>query len=431
MQGLSLQLRQRQKLAQQVQLSLKLLPLSAAQLHNHIRHQLRCNPALVWRGGSAGGGSGQGQSAFDVALATTASTASLSEHLLQQLYQQQVSDAITLLAEIIIDELNEDGYLRQSLAQLQRDYVAAMQPSLATQSNWNVALQLVQSFEPAGVAAVDLRDCLRLQLIQQPDSSTRQLALQLLAKDLQQLARPDFEALASRYHCRLAQAEAALQLIRSLEPKPGRPFASAAAAVQADAEIIARGDQLDVKLLQNISGELDYQTRSAATPAQRQAAKQLLQALQLREQNLYNIISATVHRQQAMLRQLDRTLMQPLSQAELAQHLRLHPSTISRAVRTRYLLWQGELLPLQSLFSHAVSQSAKQNSMQPAAAGEAIKATLQQLVKAEPEHKPLTDVQLQVQLATAGYHIARRTVAKYRQQLQIPTASQRGKALRY
>jgi RNA polymerase sigma-54 factor len=190
--------------------------------------------------------------------------------------------------------------------------------------------------------------------------------------------------------------------------------------IQADAEILQQGEQLQIRLLQPASEAIELRSTASASAAQRQAAKQLLQALQLREQNLYNIISAAAEQQIDMLMSQDQTRAKPLSQADLAAQLGLHPSTVSRAVRTRHVLWRGQPLPLRSLFSHGLV-TADGDSV----ASMAIKATLRQIVAAEPANKPYSDAKLQQMLARQGYSIARRTVAKYRQLLGLPASHQR------
>jgi len=422
--GLSLRLQQRQKMAQQVQLSLRLLPLNQSQLQRYLSQQLRSNPALGWRTGSLPAAAGSATtSAHDIALATHVGTATLHEHLLQQLYQHPASDELKLLAEIIIDALDEDGYLTQPLATLRAEQQTQQALHAIPLRHWQQALQLVQALEPAGVAASDLSECLRLQLQLEPDSPQRQLAWHLINDDLQQLAAADVAELATQQHSDPATVTQALQLIRSLEPKPGRPYAAAADLVQADAEITQAADsQLQVRLLQPASEQLELLSTARASAAQRQAARQLLQALQLREQNLYNIISTAAALQADMLIAQDQTLTRPLTQAELATRLGLHPSTVSRAVRTRHVLWRGQLMPLRHLFSRAVD-TADGDSV----ATTAIKAALQQLVDADSPEQPASDQQLQHRLAELGYPIARRTVAKYRQQLGIAPAHRRRK----
>ena len=271
---------------------------------------------------------------------------------MQQLYQQPISDEQMLLAEIIVDALDEDGYLSAPLRELRA--ANSQQPDLpsATEQQWQQALALVQSLEPMGVAATDLVDCLRLQLLQEAASPQRELALKLIHEDLKLLAGGASATLAARHDSDTDSVAAALQMIRTLEPKPGRPFAASAAPVQADAEIVQQDEQLDVGCCSRPAPASNCTTTPAASAAQRQAAQQLLQALQLREQNLYNIISAAARQQAAMLINHDATLTRPLTQTDLAAHLGLHPSTISRAVRSRYALWRGKLLSLRKLFSH-------------------------------------------------------------------------------
>jgi len=420
--GLALRLQQRQKLAQQVQLSISLLPLNGQQLQRYLQLRLQDNPALGWRSGNLPAATAGIDSAavHDIALATHAATPSLSEHLLQQLYLHDCADELKLLAEIIIDALDEDGYLPLALADLRAAHMALPDLPSTPTALWQQALQLVQSLDPAGIAAADLADCLRLQLLQEPASSQRELALQLINDDLQELATAESTQLAARHGCEVAAIKQAVQMIRSLEPKPGRPFAAVADVVQADAEILQQAGQLQVRLLQPASEAIELRNSARASAAQRQAARQLLQALQLREQNLHNIISAAAEQQVDMLMTQDQTRAKPLSQTELAAQLGLHPSTISRAVRTRHVLWRGKLLPLSSLFSHSLT-TADGNSV----ASMAIKATLQQIVAAEPANKPYSDTKLQQMLARQGYTIARRTVAKYRQLLGLAASHQR------
>lgn len=444
------QLRQ-QMLAPQLQLAMQLLPLGAAQLGAYLRQQIDNNPALDWRSKStersSTGGDPTARSAIDIALATTAQTTGLSDHLLWQLQLEVVNDQLRERAEIIIDALDRDGYLRIQLTELQQQLDHTEMTDAAKQL-WHAALSLIQAFEPTGVGARNLAECLRLQLEQSHAGDTHQaLAIQLVEQHLGELARPDVNVLAAQLNCDAQDVVTAVALIHSLNPRPGLAFdASPATYIQPDLRFVAHSSSANnlepesdhvqtsdkvfsAELIHPFSQHLQLSDPSTSNAAQRREAQSLLSALALREQSLLRV-GMLLARYQAGFLTHGVAAIRALTRVQVAEQLELHPSTITRALQDKYAETPDGVIPLKDFFSTALKKPATdaplragQSDQPPAAA--AARARLLTLINNENPNKPLSDAELCRRLHQAGFPLARRTVVKYRQQLGIENSRKR------
>ncbi len=445
----SQQLRQ-QMLAPQLQLAMQLLPLGAAQLGAYLRQQIDNNPALDWRSKTSShsqiSGDPSARSAIDIALATTAQTTGLNDHLLWQLQLEVVNDQLRECAEIIIDALDRDGYLRTQLSALQQQLDHTGITDVGKQL-WDAALKLIQAFEPTGVGARNLAECLCLQLEQNHAGDTHQvLAVQLVEQHLDELARPDVNVLAAQLNCDAEDIAAAVALIHSLNPRPGRAFDdSPATYIQPDLRFVPdsgnnhlasgsdhtqTGDTVfSAELIHPFSQHLQLSDQSTGSAAQRREAQSLLSALALREQSLLRV-GMLLARYQAGFLTHGVDAIRALTRVQVAEQLELHPSTITRALQDKYAETPSGIIPLKDFFSTALKKPAThtplragQSDQPPAAA--AARARLLTLINNEDPHKPLSDAQLCRRLHQAGFPLARRTVVKYRQQLGIENSRKR------
>lgn len=451
------QLRQ-QMLAPQLQLAMQLLPLGSTQLSTYLRQQIHNNPALNWRsnaGATTGtGGSSSETSAIDVALATTWQSTGLSDHLLWQLQLEIIDDDLRQRAEIIIDALDRNGYLRTGFAELQQQLTHTDNANTRSSQPWQRALKLIHAFEPTGVGARNLGECLQLQLEQNFPGHTQQaLALQLVEQHLNELARPDPASLAAKLNCDAQQINTAVELIHSLNPRPGLAFDdSPAGYIQPDLRFIVdssnstRPDQPDeydqydqpgqpgdkifsAELIHAFSRQLQLSDPSTGNTTQRREAQALLSALALREQSLLRV-GMLLARYQAGFLTHGISAIRALTRVQLAEQLELHPSTITRALQDKYAETPHGVIPLKDFFSVALKAPGADvplrpgESDQPPAAA-AARARLATLVENEDKHKPLSDAELCRRLRQAGFPLARRTVVKYRQQLGIENSRKR------
>ncbi len=436
--GQQQQLRQ-QQLSPQLQLTMQLLPLNSIRLAGYLQQQLNSNPWLSWRGQSSAGsgtGSSTGSSAHDVALATHAAATGLQDHLLWQLRLEPITDELQLCAEIIIDELDRDGYLRSSLNEL-AEQLGEQAPA---QHCWQQALNLIHSFEPTGAGARNLRECLRLQLEQNHPAHPHQaLALRLTDQYLDELARLANPALrahcATQLDCQPADIAAALELIHALNPRPGLMFDdSPNLYIRPDLRFV-RGSghhhnglpRYAAELVNPFSNQLQL-SDSGGNATQRREAQALLAALGLREQSLLRVGQLLAEHQAGFLQQ-GEAVLRPLTRVQVAEQLGLHPSTVTRALQDKYADTPQGLLPLKDFFSVPLSASKTTpvragESTEPRSAG-AARARLAALISNEDPQQPLSDARLCRRLQQAGFAVARRTVVKYRQQLGIENSRKR------
>ncbi len=425
--GFSQQLGQQQQLRQQMlaphlQLTMQLLPLNTDQLNSYLHQQLEHNPLLSLRNHH----SNTANSPLDIALATRQQQTGLADHLLWQLGLEQVNPRQHQYTEIIIDSLGPDGYLRTAFKELneQLDDLPLDEPG------WQQALTLVQSFEPTGVGARNLIECLSLQLEQNfPVDALQKLALQLVNNHLQALAKPDIVALAGQLNVTEPDINKAIGLVHSLNPRPGLIFDSRPTNyVQPDLRFVNNVNQsgFQAELTHSFSSLL--QISGEGTANQQREAKALLSALTLREQSMLRVGELLALHQAAFLEH-GVTAIRPLTRLQVAEQLGLHPSTITRTLQGKYAETPLGVIPLKDFFSVAL-QGKPSNPEQPgqtsdAPAAVAAIANLATLIRDEDHHHPLSDAELCQRLQQAGFPVARRTVVKYRQRLGIENSRKR------
>lgn len=355
--------------------------------------------------------------------------ADLHGELAWQLAMRPLSPQDRAIAAAMIDAIDDDGYLRASDA----DLIAALQPEWSVGSDeLAVVRHLIQQCDPPGVGARDLRECLLLQLRAQKTDPVRDLALRIVGDWLEQLPRTDVATLARRLNTSTAQIEAALKRIRSLNPRPGeRPGDSDADAVIPD--LIARKVngrwrvQLNTAAAPAIGISRHYERMAAASRGETgsylrgrlQEARWLMKSLQQRGETLLKVGNCIVREQGAFLDYGPQAL-RPLTLRAIADEVGLHESTISRATTRKYMATPRGVFELKRFFSSGVSTSEGGE-----ASATAIQAMIRKLIDAEPKHRPLSDQALTDALKAAGIQVARRTVAKYREAMNIPSSSDR------
>ena len=382
---------------------------------------------------SASNGSGSGNSANrddDGMEPQNAAPESLQEHLLWQLNLTPMEPRAKAIATVLIDALNTDGYLAEGIDAV----LAALPPHLkATLEEVEAVRRRLQHFDPTGVASIDLPDCLRAQL-EQFDASTpyRDLALRIVESELELLARNDMAKLARRLHASEEETAAAALLIRSLDPRPGAamdttPVEYVAPDVYARKEgtrwrvLLNPDSQPKLSLNQHYCGLIAQARGEDASwmRGQLQEARWLIKSLESRAETLLKVAEAIVRRQSAFL-DYGPEAMQPLVLREVAEEVGMHESTISRVTTRKYIHTPRGTYELKYFFSSGVSTEDGGS-----ASATAIQAMLRKLVDHEDPRKPLSDQALAEELHGKGIQVARRTVAKYREILRIPSSSER------
>jgi RNA polymerase sigma-54 factor len=294
----------------------------------------------------------------------------------------------------------------------------------------------LQRFDPSGVASLNLRDCLLAQL-EQFDAATpqRELALRIVDGELDLLARNDIPRLARRLRADEDETAAAAVLIRSLDPRPGAALDTTPVEYIAP-DVYARriGNRWQVSLNPDSQPKLGLNQHYSSLIAQArgsdaswmrgqlQEARWLLKSLESRAETLLKVADAIVRRQSAFL-DYGPEAMHPLVLREVAEEVGMHESTISRVTTRKYIHTPRGTFELKHFFSSGVSTEDGGS-----ASATAIQAMLRKLVDAEDPRKPLSDQALAEELHRKGIQVARRTVAKYREALRIPSSNERMRA---
>lgn len=357
-----------------------------------------------------------------------AGTVSLREHLNWQLGMTQLSGRDRSLVVFLIEALDEDGYLSTPLAELLETLPAEYEIEL---EELEIALRHIQSFDPTGIGARNPGECLALQLRALPDSPERRLALLIAEKHLELLANRDFLKLKRLTDCDDTALKAAHALIVSLDPRPGARYAQIEARYITPDVIVKKlkgkwtayinPDAYPRLRINRLYAEVLAQQRrgNAGLSGQLQEARWLIKNVQQRFETIHRVTQAIVDRQRQFFEH-GEVAMRPLVLREIADILGLHESTVSRVTSQKYMATPRGIFELKYFFgSHVATDSGG------ACSATAIRALIKQLVGAEDGKKPLSDSQLSEILGQQGIVVARRTVAKYREALNIPPVNLR------
>lgn len=455
-------------LTPQLQQALRLLQLSAAELELELAQAVASNPMLEWAEDSqapaaddspapasdeqAGthdeaddgewipdqGPWASGSLADDAddqreraALQLGGDGSALAEQLRWQLHLLPLSERDHAIGITLIDAIDSDGYLREPLAAIAQSLLPDI---VASEEEIVAVLRHVQAMEPAGIGARDLGECLALQLALLPPATPAQpLALHIARHCLERLPRAGIDGIARELRRPADEVAAAVALLRRLDPRPGRHVGQEShdTYIQPDVVIWRQRGKWRAALAGHAGPRVVIQQQyerlvghcSSADAgylrSQLQQARWLIRGLQQRGQTLLRIARYLVEHQAAWLEYGDAAL-RPLTLRELAAALELHESTISRAIAGKYVRTPRGTVALRHLFSTAVDTGEGGE-----ASSSAIQATIRQMIEAENPRKPLSDAKLTEQLKQAGIEVARRTVAKYREAMNIPPSHER------
>lgn len=462
-QSLQLKVSQQLTLTPQLQQSIRLLQLSTVDLQTEVERFLQDNPLLErgdepvadsapaeTAGGEAeperqeperednssgeltdwGSGSRRGEDGDDYdPMANVPRPVTLREHLLAQLGEIALPERDCAIVQLLIEELDEDGYLTIDLQEL----AASLPLELGIEEDeLAFGLKLLQQFEPQGVGARSLSESLALQLAQLPDSTPgKALAHAIVREHLTLLGNRDYTRLKRLLDVSDAELKQAQALIARLNPRPASGF-----GVDDTRYIIP-----DIAV-RRVKGRWRAELNNAAVPRLRvnqmyaqmlsenrgsggemssrlQEAKWLVKNIQQRFDTILKVAESIVERQQAFFEH-GEVAMRPLILRDIADELELHESTVSRVTTQKYLLCPRGLFELKYFFGSALETDSGGEC-----SATAIKAHIRQMIDAENRAKPLSDSALADELAKQGIQVARRTVAKYREAMQIPPVNLR------
>ncbi len=488
-QTLQLRVSQHLALTPQLQQSIRLLQLSTLELHQELEQMLIDNPLLErlddpldhsvrlladgaispqastsaseaevgtpgadtgfdtpagGEGSDEGGGdaSGEGDWSFDDVARSNkapeddnarpqleAHESTLREHLLEQLSVTANSRRDRALVELLIDALDDNGYLEESLEEIHSRLPEELDIEL---DELNVALKLLQSFEPAGVGARNASECLSIQIrrMDKVPLVTRRMALTLVEGYLELFAQREFNKLKKALDCDDEDLREAQAVIRRCNPHPGAAFAGDASDYVVPDVIVKRakgGWQVTLnrevmpKLRVNAmyANILKQNKGEGSLSSQLQEAKWLIKNMRQRFDTILRVAQAIVDRQRNFFSH-GEVAMRPLVLREIADTLGLHESTISRVTTQKYMLTPHGMFELKYFFgSHVATEAGGE------ASSTAIRALIKQLIGAEDPKNPFSDSKITDMLAEQGMVVARRTVAKYREALKIPPVNLR------
>lgn len=360
-------------------------------------------------------------------------------NLREQLSFKNLSKQDSDIAYFIVGSLDEDGYLRRDLDSLVDD-LAFRAGINCEREDVERMLKVVQSLDPPGVGARDLRECLLLQLKAANQTPQVRLATDILTKD--------FDAFASKHYNKIMQSrgigedemKAVLKVILRLNPAPGGSVADSYADVteQIVPDFVLKDDDGEVSfimprfnipeirinkkyaaMLENARGGSDREKKEAASFVKEKmdSAKWFVEALKQRQNTLSKTMQAILDYQYAYFASGDETKLKPMVLKDIAEKTGFDISTISRVVNSKYIETDFGIFPLKYFFSEGL-----ENKDGESVSTRELKKVLQECVDAEDKRKPLTDEQLVEEMEKHGYKVARRTIAKYRGQLGIPLA---------
>jgi RNA polymerase sigma-54 factor len=474
--SLQFRLSQHLTLTPQLQQSIKLLQLSTIELNQEIERVLMENPVLEREDGHEEHGSAPAPAASDAPPSSSSSTPgeasapeapaesdwpvdvqaswrgeddedndrsfsaadtpTLREHLYTQLSLTNLGERDRLLVQLLIDALDDDGYLTQPLEEIAAMLSAdeADPKELSLLDELSVALHHLQNMEPAGVGARSPGECLSLQIRTSQKDPVRDLALDIVEKHLELLAGRDYNRLKSATGAGEEALRAAQRLIQALNPRPGAAFARIEARYVVPDVIVKKTrnvwraslnpEAMPKLRINRLYAELAAGSRGGSGGAnslssQLQEARWLIKNVQQRFETILRVSQAIVDRQRHFFEH-GEVAMRPLVLREIAETLGLHESTISRVTTQKYMATPRGTYELKYFFGSHVATDAGGS-----ASSTAIRALIKQLVAAEDARTPLSDARISQILSEQGIVVARRTIAKYRESLQIPPVNQR------
>lgn len=452
------ELRQKQVLAPQVFQSLRVLGLPAIELRELVDAELNENPVLEVEEfepqeeeqGEQEAEQGEEEIAWEEfaehlgaadmptpgvvsrdeettdAASLVAQPTTLSDHLIFQLHLQDLSEQQEKVGEAIVGSIDDDGYLKRDL-----DEIAA---SLGVETGQvEVVLTVVQGFDPPGVAARDLSECLRLQLAYLDIEDPK--VIELVDHHLDELARHRYDVIARRLKVDQEVVRDYVDLIRSLSPKPGALFRTTTTTSyvvpdvvvrEIDGRLMVMGNdevvpQLRISPLYRrllASGEADKQTQ-LYVKGKLKSAMELIKSLDRRKDTLARIARLILVYQRDFFLHGPRSL-KPLTRAHVAANVDMHPSTVSRALAGKYIATPFGTFEFKYFFSGGYQSISGED-----VSATSIKKHIRDLIEAEPRSRPFSDQKLAELLHSQGFDISRRTVAKYRDELRIEPSYRR------
>ncbi|TXE12710.1 RNA polymerase factor sigma-54 [Seonamhaeicola algicola] len=370
---------------------------------------------------------------------------SFTQHLINQLNTYRLNDEERDIAVFLVGSVDESGYIRRSISDIMDD-LAFTQNVYTTEDKIESVLKIVHQLDPAGVGARNLQECLSIQLHRKEKSTHVELAINIIEKAFEQFTKKHYKKLLQKFDISEEQLKDAISEIEHLNPKPGGSYAGnnriiehivpdfAIKIVDGELELTLNGrnaPELHVSREYNnmLKGYKDSKDKSKSQKdavifikQKLDAAKWFIEAIKQRQQTLFVTMSAIMHYQKDYFLTGDERTLRPMILKDIADEIDMDVSTVSRVANSKYVDTPYGTKLIKEFFS----ESMKNDQGEDVSTRE-IKKILETVIEEEDKKKPLTDETLAGILKDKGYPIARRTVAKYREQLDIPVARLRKK----
>jgi len=368
---------------------------------------------------------------------------SFHEHLKSQLNTFRLNENERKIAEFLVGSIDDSGYIRREVIDLVDD-LAFTANVYTDEDEVEKVLIKVQRLEPAGVGARNLEECLLIQLKQKKEKPTRILAIKILENSFDHFAKKHYKHLIQKFDITENQLKEAINEISKLNPKPGGGFAGNTKFIEQivpDFTIRIVEDKLELTLNSRNAPELHissqysnmlkgYAGSKKKSKSQKEAvffikqkldaAKWFIDAIKQRQQTLMLTMSAIMHHQEAYFLSGDERDLKPMILKNIAEKINMDVSTVSRVANSKFVDTPYGTKLIKFFFSESMKNDQGED-----VSTKEIKKILETIIKTENKRKPLTDEKLSAHLKEKGYLIARRTVAKYREQLHIPVARMR------
>ena len=358
---------------------------------------------------------------------TLSSTPGLQEYLTWQLSLSDANTAVREIATYLIGNIDEDGYLRVAREEIRT-------AGFESDADVEAALKLVRSFDPPGICAFDLPDCLMLQIralkIDNP------LIEKIVTEHWPEFLNRQFPQLSKSLAVGMSELQAVVEIIKNLEPKPGRKYSNERTIyVEPDVAVRKIGDEYVIQLnedglpklrisaayrrmLRGGNGAIG-QEAAAYLKDKMRSAVWLIKSLDQRQRTIYKVADSIVRHQREFL---DKGIehLRPLVLRDVANDIGMHESTVSRVVSNKYIHTPRGLFPMKYFFHSGIDSSTGTD-----VSSLSIKSKIARYIADEDTRRPHSDARIMQRLRAEGIQIARRTVAKYREELRIPSSSQR------
>lgn len=454
-QNLGLEQKLSQRLTQQQLRLVRMLDMSAPELDDAVQREMEANPALEgeetdayadhdfstpYAGYRTARSSGSTDDYSDMPMAD--SSPSLYESLLAQLGQLHLRPDVLTAAKFIVGNLDPNGRLQRDPAYLVNDLAFSEGIDLP-QKVMDEAFEAVRTLEPHGVGAISLADCLSLQLKYMPKTQERDDALRILNEQYEAFSMLHTHLLVSRLKISKERVAAAIDLIKTLNPKPGGAVESTPASVNTiipDVIIDTSGKEPVISLnnripelrisetFSNAEKRIDRRAKKDNDNPDREFilnryndARDFIRALQLRQEAMMSVVTAIVKIQREYFETEDIYRLRPMMIKDIEAITGQDASVISRCTANKYVALPWGILPLRFFFSDTVGDNAAEDDAD-ALTNRKIEAEIRRVVNAEDKKHPLSDEKITKTLQEEGLNISRRTVAKYRDRLSIPPA---------